>query len=521
MKKTIFLVITFIGITMSGMHAQVAINTDNSEADASAILDVKSTEKGFLPPRMTTAQRDAISSPAEGLIIYNTDEHGIEFWNGTTWYNPSATPIVPLAPFQSLIGGNDQESASSIAQSSDGSIIVVGESESSANGDVTDANHGGKDIWIVKMDDTGAIIWDKLYGGSGFDIAGSVVVTSDGGCIILGSTTSSANGNISGTNHGGLDYWVIKLDADGAINWEKLYGGSASDEATSIQQTSDGGYIIAGNSSSSANGDISQTNNGQADYWVVKLDVSGNITWEKLFGGSYSESLKTIIQTADGGYLLGGRTASSTSGNVTGTSNGGNDYWIVKIDASGTLEWQNLYGGSDGDEPYDLIQTSDGGYMIAGISSSSNGDVSGTNHGSGDIWILSLDASGNINWNKLFGGSAADYAMGIHETLSGDIVVGGYSRSSANGDVTDASNGVNDYWVFKMDNAGTAIIWDKLYGGNLDEYSRDCISSIDGGIIIAGKTNSSANGDVTGTNHQPGVNDIWIVKLDADGAITW
>lgn len=520
--KYFFLMVCLIGMAITQLSAQVAINEDNSEADPSAMLDVKSTDKGMLIPRMLTSERDAISNPAEGLMIYNLDEKGIEFWNGTIWYNPSnpPVPVVPLPPFETLIGGTGYDQASSVAQASDGSIIVVGRSESSNNGDVSGLNNGTYDFWIVKLDESGNILWNYLYGGSAWDTPSYVAITDDGGCIVAGNSSSSASGDVTGTSHGSSDCWLVKLDASGSIMWQKLYGGSLADNANCVQQTTDGGYIVAAVSASSASGDVTGTNHGSEDYWIFKLDASGNISWQNLYGGASWETAQTIVQTADGGYIIGGRSTSSSSGMVTGTNYGGNDYWIVKIDATGNIVWEQLYGGSDSDWPYDIIQSSDGNYWVAGISSSSDGVISGTNNGGIDYWILQLGVTGNIVSENLYGGSGSDYGRGIHETPEGDFVLSGYSSSSSSGggDVNGTNHGSFDFWTLKINEAGT-ILWEILHGGSLEENAYKCVPSIDGGFFIPGGSRSSANGDVTGTNHSS--KDYWIVKLDKDGGIIW
>ncbi len=249
----------------------------------------------------------------------------------------------------------------------------------------------------MKLDNSGNIVWNKLLGGNLTDLAYSIVQTTDGGYIVTGNSTSSANGDVTGTNHGSSDYWIVKLDNSGNIVWNKLLGGSDTDITYSIQQTTDGGYIVAGESFSSANGDVTGTNHGVQDYWIVKLDGSGNIIWNKLLGGSGNDITKSIVQTTDGGYIVAGYSASPANGDVSGVNHGGYDYWIVKLDGSGNIVWNKLLGGSGNDIAYSVQQTADGGYIVAGTSySSSNGDVTPTNHGSGDFWIIKLDANGNI-----------------------------------------------------------------------------------------------------------------------------
>ena len=523
-KKNILIVIIVLVTGYPAFSQNVGIGT--TTPNASAALDVQSTNKGLLPPRMTTIQRDAISSPTPGLIIFNTDTQSLEVFTNTGWFGIKKTNYA----IEKLLGGffddgypfGTQLGSPAIQKTTDGGYIVASVSRSSANGDVTGTNHGFGDYWIVKLDAGGKITWNKLLGGDGDDTPISIQQTTDGGYIVAGYSYSSANGDVTGTNHGSEDYWVVKLDALGNIIWNKLLGGNQTDVATGIQQTTDGGYIVAGYSGSSANGDVTGTNHGSGDYWIVKLDALGNTVWNKLLGGTDEERAYSIQQTSDGGYIVAGYSNSSASGNVTGTNHGPSltgDYWIVKLGAVGNIIWNKLLGGNGTEAPNSIQQTIDGAYIVAGASNSSaNGDVTGVNHGGNDYWIVKLDASGTILWNKLLGGNNNDLAKSIQQTTDNGYIVAGYSGSSANGDVTGTNHGgLYDYWIVKLDAAGN-ISWNKLFGGNLNDVANSIQQqNNNGNYIIAGYSNSSANGDVTGQNH--GQYDYWIVKIDAFGNI--
>jgi hypothetical protein len=504
-----------ISITPSGTGS-VGIGT--SSPTTTAALDVTSTTKGFLPPRLSSVQRNDITNPTEGLVIYNSTNHCLEVYRGTGWFNLCNNAFVGQ-PLNLVLGGVSPEISTNVQQTTDGGYIISGYSYSVASGDITitDPNRRGINYWIVKLDALGNIVLNRLLGGNSYDYATSIQQTADGGYIISGYTSSSANGDVSGTNHGKNDCWIVKLNALGDIVWNKLLGGSNDDFARSIQQTTDGGYIISGISTSSANGDVSGTNHGYSDYWIVKLDALGNIIWNKLLGGSGYDDAYNIQQTTDGGYIISGYSASSANGDVSGTNHGGYDYWIVKLDALGNIVWNKLLGGSNDDYARSIQQTTDGGYIISGYSdSSANGDVSGTNHGDYDYWIVKLNAIGNIVWNKLLGGSNDDYATFIQQTTDGGYIISGYSGSSANGDVSGTNHGSYDYWIVKLNAIGN-IVWNNLLGGNNADYATSIQQTTDGGYIISGTSGSSANGDVSGTNHVSG--DYWIVKLDALGNI--
>jgi len=349
-----------------------------------------------------------------------------------------------------------------------------------------------------------AIQWQKSFGGDGFDYASDIQLTSDGGYIVAGNSNSN-NGYASG-NHGGYDAWIVKLNSTGAIQWQKSLGGSNDDYGSSIQQTSDQGYIIAG-WSNSIDGDVSE-NKGGYDYWIVKLNTDGMIQWQKSLGGSGSnDRANAIQQTSDGGYIVAG-TSDSTNGDVL-ENHGASDYWIVKLNAVGTIQWQKSLGGNSFDEAKSIKQTLDGGYIVAGSSYSydateHNAIVSG--------WIIKLNADGVIEWQKSLGGSGYNNGNGIMQTMDGGYIVAGSSDSS-DGTV---NHGNDDYWVIKLNNNGV-IQWQKSLGGSQSDSAQSIQQTSDEGYIVAGYSNSN-NGNVTG-NH--GFYDYWIVKLNNNGAIQW
>lgn len=403
----------------------------------------------------------------------------------------------PEIEWQKSLGGTGKDVLQSIEKTNDGGFIVAGYSNSN-NGDVT-GNHGEFDYWVAKLTNNGIIVWQKSLGGSGEDIANSVIQTSDGGYIVSGQSYSD-NGDIT-DNHGGIDYWIVKLDASGNLVWQKSLGGSSLDYGREIQETIDGGFIMIGLSLSN-NGDVTG-NHGDYDYWVVKMDGSGEIVWQNALGGSSVEQALSIRQTTDGGYVIAG-SSRSVDGDVT-LNHGSDDCWIVKLDPSGNLSWEKSFGGFSEDFAYSIQQTSEGGYVFAGFSSSWNGDITG-NHGGRDVWIVKIDVVGNLIWQKSFGGTQNDIAMDIKNTLDGKYIITGYSNS-INGDVTE-NNGEEDFWVIKIDTSGN-IIWQKSFGGSGSDQAFCLEQAPDGGFILAGGSGSN-DGNVSG-NH--GNKDGWLLKL--------
>jgi hypothetical protein len=370
--------------------------------------------------------------------------------------------------WQKTLGGSGDDAAHAIRKTSDGGYIVAGYSEISDE-DVS-GKHRSSDCWVVKLKSNGEIEWQKLFGGSNPDEAWDVQQTSDDGYIIAGSSTSN-DGDVSG-NHGKHDAWIVKLKSNGELDWQKSLGGSNLDYAYAIRQTKDGGYIIAGTTFSD-DGDVSGKHKS-TDGWVVKLKSNGKIDWQKFLGGSNVDSAYSVQQTSDGGYIVAGY-SQSNDGDVSGHTEGklekiammsimrySKDFWIVKLKADGAIEWQKALGGSGYDEACSVRQTDDGGYIVAGYSRSNDGDVSGHTEGklvkfsrvsfmsySQDFWIVKLKADGTPEWQKSLGGSSDDRAYDICPTKDKGYIVVGYTDSD-NGDVSGRKRQGADFWVVKL-----------------------------------------------------------------------
>ena len=398
----------------------------------------------------------------------------------------------PLIQWQKAFGGtqNDQiQNGTKIIQTSDGGFIMAGYTESS-DGDVS-GSRSSKDFWIVKSDGSGNITWQRSYGGSNNDYARSIYQTPDGGYIVAGVAESN-DGDVTG-NHGNADMWVLKLDALGFVQWKKCYGGTANDFANSVRHTADGGYIVFGTTFSVNNGDVTGFH-GFADYWVVKIDAVGSIQWQKAYGGSDIEEGAAVVQTADGGYIMTGSTHSNDDD--VSSNHGSYDFWTVKINAAGTIQWQKTYGGSAEDRAADIKQTTDGGYIMAGNTWSNDGDIT-FKYPSTDYWLVKTDANGIIQWQKTYGGNSEDYGYAVSLTTDGGYIVCGYSLQPTFGDITGHHGGA-DAWLVNT-NATGVIQWQKALGGSQGEYSYAVQQTSDGGFVVAANSNSN-DGDVSG-NH--------------------
>ena len=273
---------------------------------------------------------------------------------------------------------------------------------------------GSRDIWVLKLTSTGSVSWQKTYGGDDYDLAYSIQQTSDGGFIVAGVTDSYGSGS--------RDIWVLKLTSTGSVSWQKTYGGDDYDLAYSIQQTSDGGFIVAGVTDSYGS--------GVYDIWVLKLTSTGSVSWQKTYGGSSNDYARSIQQTSDGGFIVAGVTDSYGSGVY--------DIWVLKLTSTGSVSWQKTYGGANTDQANSIQQTSDGGFIVAGVTNSDGA-------GSYDIWVLKLTSTGSVSWQKTYGGSQMDLGYSIQQTSDGEFIATGETPSYGNS---------YDIWVLKLDTTG-------------------------------------------------------------------
>jgi len=297
--------------------------------------------------------------------------------------------------WQKTYYGKGYASAGSIQQTTDGGYIFVGSTSNWGSGE--------KDAWIIKLDPEGKIVWQKNYGGKGYDSAGSIQQTTDGGYILAGTTKSYAVGK--------FDAWVVKLDSAGNVSWQKTYGGKGYDFSNSIQQTTDGGYILAGTTDSYGA--------GKEDAWVVKLDSVGNVSWQKTYGGKKDDSPRSIQQTTDGGYILAGGSGFNGAG------------WVVKFDSVGNISGQKNYGGKGG-AATSIQQTTDGGYIVVGYNSLFESDA----------LVVKYNSALEYKWSKELGGSEDDKLYSIQQTVDGGYIMAGQTKSYG--------AGKGDAWIVKL-----------------------------------------------------------------------
>jgi len=372
-------------------------------------------------------------------------------------------PVGASSMWSQTYGGTEKDGALSLVQTSDGGYAMVGYTCSFGAGE--------DDFWLIKTDEVGKMQWNRTYGGTGSDIAISLIETSDGGYALVGYTESFGAGSD--------DFWFVKTDETGNMQWNRTYGGTKGDYAFSLVETADGGYTIAGYTRSYGA--------GRDDFWLIHVDSSGNAEWNRTYGGWDDDGAIFLVQTSDGGYALVGMTESFGHGSDR------DDFWFVKTDSSGNMEWTQTYGGPNNEYGFCLVQTSDGGYAMAGCTYSFGA-------GSHDSWLVKTDAFGNMEWNQTYGGTDADGTTSLIQTADGGYILAGSTKSFGAGDF--------DWWLIKTDGAGN-MQWNQTYGGSGTDIAASLVVTSDGGYTLAGYTFS-----VGAVN-----SDLWLVKTDEQGVI--
>jgi hypothetical protein len=437
----------------------------------------------------------------------------------------SQNPLVKVWDYR--FGGDDYEELFSLKQTADGGFLIGGYSYSNISGDKSEDSRGSNDYWIVKADSLGHKQWDKRFGGFFSDVFSCLSLTADGGYILGGRSNSDSSGDKSQNNWDNtlatFDYWVIKLDSSGNKQWDKRFGGDENEGLKYLEQTADHGYILGGFSNSGISGDKTQNQWDTTgipwdanDYWIVKIDSIGNKEWDKRYGGTYEDVLYSVHQIPDLGYILGGYSESDSSGDKTQNSWGNNDYWIVRIDEFGNKLWDKRFGGTDRDELYDIQLTPDGGFILGGeTASDSSGDK--TEHlwgiGANDFWLVRIDSAGTKEWEKRIGGIGHESKFGnLLIEHDNSYLISGSSYSNIGGDKSENNLGQCQSWIIKVDSTGNKI-WDKTVRSlGSDDFHCQLVKTDIGCYTIANATTSGIGGYKT----QPAWNnsfDYWIVKF--------
>lgn len=413
-------------------------------------------------------------------------------------------------------GGSLEEKITSVVKTNDGGMLILGYTNSD-NGDINKL-FSQTDIWLTKIDVNGNKVWSKTIGGSLNDYGSSIIATNDGNFAIAGYSASK-DGDIPG-NVGLHDFFISKINGNGEKIWSKNYGFSGHDHAHKIIQTKDGGYFVAGFAEYSgiqgSGGDQDNgsghgighrgtaTLHGSGEYLGVKLDANGEFQWFRYYGGTQNDRISDVIQSNDGGYVMVGY---SESDNFDITDNKGSyDYWVVKIQENGMLDWKHNFGGSGIDQAFGVTNTGNNSFLIVGKSNSTDKDIKNP-IGGFDAWVIHLDHHGELIWEKSFGGTEFDTATTIKKLANGNFGIVGNSRSSFDG---KPNNGQNDFWMFEIDNKPNSnIYWQKTFGGAKIDDATDFFQTTNNEIVIVGESQSNDH-DVP---ENKGSNDLWMIKL--------
>ncbi|PWV46182.1 BACON domain-containing protein [Chitinophaga sp. S165] len=442
------------------------VTTDVSSGTGDALITVKASMTNT-----TTTYRTAT------LIVKSTSDTSIHPVNITVVQQAVEINISP-AKFS---GGSWFDYWDNAVKTKDGGFIMTGMVGSEGPGL---SLKGGSDIWVIKTDANGGLVWQKAFGGRGQDIGRRVIEMEDGGYAVVGTVEESSDGDISAI-HGLNDAAIIRLDASGNIIWKKVWGGSRNEQAYALAETADGGFIVSG-SSESNDGDMAGQLKGPSDIWLLSLDKDGNSRWQKTVGGMSGEDRTSIIKTTQNTYLLLGLTASNDGEFASDVTNNYYHAFIREIDANGNKLMHVNYAGSQFGWLTSGVQTADGGFILAGSNESHDGDFI-SNRGGRDAWLLKIDRRGNKIWQKLLGGSSSDQAYSVRIVDNGYLVLA--DSWSENRDVK-TNLGDNDLWVFQVDDKG-AIQWQKSFGGTGSDNGCDIFYNADKTITVLGTFESN------------------------------
>lgn len=426
-------------------------------------------------------------------------------------------------------GGKHADYLFDVIPTPDYGFILTGSSLSKKTGNKTEDNRGDLDYWVWKMDEKGELDWQKSFGGTGQDLLRCVVLTYEGGFLLAGSSESNQGLDKKENSNGESDFWIIKLNAKGGEEWQKTIGGSGQDELTALVKTKDGGFLIGGSSNSEKSGDKSDDSYGGMDYWVIKLDAKGELIWQKTLGGNYNDELRSIALSEDGGYIIGGSSNSADNGTKTQKNIGKSDYWVVKLDKDGNEQWQKTIGGSGDDQLCVVYTSQDGNYLLAGNSISESGnDKRSSNESGTDFWVLKLDKEATILWQETYNIAKVDVLTSLIENDDKTVLLGGYAQGekvkrktplkqaktlknkpSANDDAQKIKDGTGDYIAIKI-NANGEELWRKSVGSEGSDILKKVVETRDGGYLMVGTSSGKISND---KNSGKGGSDFWVVKL--------
>ncbi len=409
-------------------------------------------------------------------------------------------------------GGAEADWVNAVLATPDGGWLVAGGSASGVSGNKTTPNLGGWDGWLLRLDSNGDRLWERVYGSSNYsENIMFIAPAGDGGLWLAGNVFTLDPVTSAYLT---VDYWVARIDSSGALLWEHTFGGSGLDFLWTAAPLRDGGLLLVGGSTSGQGGDKSDGSFGGWDAWLVKIDRAGNKQWDRIYGGTGTDDSFAAVELQDGSLLWAGSSDSGTNGfgNKTTAPFGGFDIWLLQLDAAGNTRWEQAYGSQGDDYPGPIIQDADGTFRIGGESSSAGGgNRSAPPLGGADYWLLRVDRAGQKLWDRAFGGSDYDGMWTLATASGGGLVLAGQSASGSDGTKTAPNWGSMDLWLVGVDAAGNQR-WDISLGGDSAELlSLNSLFPADDGWLLAGSSLSLPGGNKESPSY--GTNDAWIVKL--------
>ena len=441
---------------------------------------------------------------------------------------PIKTDNTPQLLFSKTFGGDQEEHFGTIVKTADGGYLMAG-TTSSANGSgdipLSPAVGGNLDMFIVKTGVDGNKEWVTTIGGDNNDYARSIAICPDGsGYMIAGYSASSSAGDIPVTR-GEFDMAVVKIDLNGKKQWVKTFGGYGSDEAHSITVSRDGrSFLVAGSTTTDNDGDIPKIHSKLFPFFseiiVFSLNPDGNLQWIKNYGGNLGEDVRSIIASPDGsGYVMAGYTSSDNNGDIPPAhdkSNGLSDMLVLKIGLDGAKQWVKTFGGKGFDYATDVVPKQGGsGYILAGmVESNGTGDIP-VSQGESDMIAIELDADGNKQWLKTYGGNDIDDAFAITAIPGGDYLLTGHTATNENGDVPkNHTTGINsmDLMLVRLLPDGSKK-WTRTYGGSSNDQGLAATITTDGSFVVCGLSASSNSFDVPANHGREGISDAWMIKV--------
>lgn len=424
-------------------------------------------------------------------------------------------------------GTFENDSSQSILRLPDGGFVFTGCTISYHNNSCGSL-YSSYDIAVSRIDSRGNILWKKQFGGTENEVGNSIVRTSDGNYVVTGRSKSN-DLDFKDMNKGWDDIIVIKIDDSGDIVWKRSFGGTSSEEGKSISATTDGGVVITG-WTYSKDIDLEGLSKGISNVFVIKLDQQGIIQWKKYIGGGNSNRGNSIVVASDGDLIVSGET-DSNDGDFDKMNKGKLDVFVIKLDNYGNIIWKNTFGGSEDDMGESVTADYSGNVLITGVSHSKNGDFIGLNNdfvkpeNRNDIFVIKLDPNGRLLWKKSFGGRSRDEGYSLTTTVDNSLIVTG-GMSSDDGDFsnmnksTDGGSGRWDMFIIKLDSTGN-VIWKRVYGGKGNDIGKSIVPTHDGSVVITGTFSSIdydfADLDIGGGNTANRKPDMFVMKLDSNG----